>query len=251
MFHLAAYSLATNTNAGNVDTPAVTDSVLTISNNHFRLVDNMSLVGAAVASPTIVRARLDSPTLRIPGNPYVIPVNAAAQFVDRQKLMDWSQTPYQLPTREEIALQTTISAAGPEVTNGFIWLSLGGLNNIPPGKPQWIYLTSTTAAVANTWTTLQMTFQTSLPTGYWAVTGSVHQSATALAHRFFFPGQIYRPGFLSHTTEGFKAWRWNYNGALGEMGRFVNDNPPQINVYCTAADAAHNIYLQLVQVGSL
>jgi hypothetical protein len=247
MFHLAGYFLSI-ANVANTDVPAIVDGVLTISNNHFRLVDNMSLVGAATIALTNIRARLDSPTMRLPGNPYIEPVSLGTLPVDRQKIWDISMQPYPLPTREEIALQATDGTGTTEPYTGLIWLSLGGLGVIPPGRIQWVYLTSVTAAVANTWTTIVTTFQTSLPSGYWCVIGSVHSSATALAHRLYFPGQVWRPGFMSNALETNKAWRWNYNGALGEMGRFVNDNPFQVQVLCNATDASHNVKIGLVQV---
>lgn len=250
MFHLAGYFLNIGTIA-NTDVPAITDGALTISNGHFRLVDNMTLVGAAAMAATITRARLDSPTMRLPGNPYIEPVSLGLLPVNRHQIWDIAFSPYPLPTREEIALQATDGTGTTENLTGLVWLSLGGLHIIPPGRIQWVYLTSVTAAVANAWTTITTTFQTSLPSGYWSVIGSVHASATALAHRLVFPGQYWRPGFMSNALETNYAWHWNYDGTLGEMGRFVNDNPFQVQVLCNAADASHNVKVGIVQVPGL
>jgi len=56
---------------------------------------------------------------------------------------------------------------------------------------------------------------------------------------------------MSNALETNKSWRWNYNGALGVMGTFVNDNPFQVQVLCNAADAAHNIKVGLIQVAGM
>src|SRR5271166_2818227 len=133
MYHLASYFLAI-ANVANTDVPAVTDGVLTISNGHFRLVDQMSLVGAATCAVTLIRSRLDSPTLRLPGNPYIEPGNLALLPVNRQQIMDLSKMPYPLPTREELAIQATDGTGTTEHLSSFIWLSLGGMGSVPPGR---------------------------------------------------------------------------------------------------------------------
>lgn len=250
MFHVAAYRNAALGAVADTEIAALADSVLSISNNHFRLVDAMSLLAACFMSPTAIRARLDSPSLRILGRPQILPVNVGVLPVDRGKVMELWRNPYRLPIREEIAIQATAAPGTTEVGVGLIWVT-GGVIQPPPGQVQWVRATSTTAAVAGAWTLLTYTLDASLPSGYFAVVGSEHQSANAQAHRLIFPGQVYRPGFLSRTAEGNQSPNPNYYGYFGEMGRFVNDNPFQVEVLANAADAAHVLYVGLVPVGSL
>lgn len=250
MYHVAAYTGNVSTTA-NTDIAALTDQVLTISNNHFRLVDNMSLVAAVAMSATLQRARLDSPTLRLLGNPYILPPRIGAAPGAEPRVLDLTRYPYALPTREELAMQATSGIAmGNETFTGLIFLSLG-MTPVPPGRIQWIRITSTTAAVANTWTSIAATFETSLPSGYFSVVGVRHQSTNAQAIRLIFPGQVWRPGGVSVTGLGDRQAPIFIDGSLGELGRFVNDNPPQFQVLVNGTDNSHEIYLGLVQVGSM
>jgi hypothetical protein len=247
MFHLAAYFGAVSTTV-NTDLPALTDQVLTISNGHFRLTDSALLVGAQGGASATVDCRLDSPTLRLIGNPYVVPITTLPPSVADPRMMDMSVYPLPLPQREELALQITAGAAGDAF--GLIWLQMGKVP-IPPGRVQWIKLTSTTAAVLGIWTPVALVFQTSLPTGYFSVVGSRHESATAIAHRFIFPGQVWRPGWGSNNDPNAMHPNVNWNGAYGEAGRFVNDNPFQMEVLCDGTDNAHSFWVGIVPVGSL
>jgi hypothetical protein len=249
MFHLAAYFKSVDTTV-NADITALTDSVLTISNNHFRLVDNMQLVGAAAMSATLIRARLDSPTLRIVGNPYILPSNTGVTPVAESRMANLYRYPYPMPPREELAMQATANPGTTENFTGLVWLSLGAVP-IPPGRVQWVRITSTTAAVANAWTNIALTFETSLPSGYYSVIGSRAWSTNGQAHRLIFPGQVWRPGYLSKVAAGNQDPPPNYNGDFGELGRFVNDNPFQCEVLCNGTDNSHNLYVGLVPVGSL
>lgn len=250
MFHLAAYTASVGQTA-NTDIAALTDSVLTISNGHFRLTDSMQLLAAYAQSATILRARLDSPTLRLPGNPYIRPVNVGAVPISTPRILDLSSNPIALPPREEIALQLTSGlACGTEVATGLIWVSPGYVP-APPGKIQWVRITSTTAAVAAKWTNVALTFETSLPSGYWSVVGLNYQATHAIAARLIFPGMVWRPGYLGNAALGDQPMYEAFNGAFGECGRFVNDNPFQIEVLNTTTDNAHEFYVGIVQVGGL
>lgn len=250
MYHMAAYTQLLG-NTANTDIAALTDSVLTISNGHFRLVDNMSLVAASAQSPTLLEARLDSPTIRIPGNPFILPPLVSLLAGTEPRVMDLTQMPFPLPQREEIAMQASSGiACGTERFTGFIWLSLG-YTPPPPGRVYWVKLTSTTAAVANVWTPLTTTFASSLPTGYWSCIGIRGVATHGFAYRMIFPGQVYRPGALAVVANTGRQAPLFIDGSLGEMGRFVNDNVPIIETLNNSTDNAHTIYLALVQVGSL
>lgn len=250
MFHLAAFKGSLGQTA-NTDVAALTDGVLSIANSHFRLVDQASLVAAAVMSATMLRARLDSPSLRINGNPYILPPLVAASPGAEPRLMDLTAYPLQLPVREELALQATSGlACGTETAVGLVWVSMG-FKPVPPGRVQWVRLTSTTACVAYTWTQATFTFETSLPSGYWAVVGMRCVGVSEIACRLTFPGQVYRPGVMALGAASNRDPDLNWNGSLGEFGRFVNDNPPLFELLNVTNTASHDLYLGLVQVGSL
>lgn len=250
MFHLAAYSVSLGQTA-NTDAPALPDSVLQITNNHFRLNEQTSLVGAAAMSATLLRARLDSPTLRIIGNPYILPPQVNATPTAEPRVMDLTRQPYLLPLREEIAMQATSGLAmGNETFFGLIWVRRQ-FTPVPPGRMQWVRVTSTTAAVAATWTQIALTFESSLPSGVFSVAAMRGVGAANIAYRLIVPSQLERPGVLAVVLDSNRQADMFIDGSLGEFGRFSNDNPPLCEVLSTTTTAAHTIYLGLVQVGSL
>lgn len=249
MYHLAAYQAALNT-ATLTAIQALTDTTLTIVNTGFRLPAQMQLLAAAAQSLTISGAELTSPSLRINGNPEVFPLGASSVALSPVEIQNFTANPFTLPAQEQIDMLMKNSAGGSEQMFGLLWVTN---NNIPapPGTVTWVKLTSTTAAVARTWTNISLTFAQALPVGFWSVVGSWHFSTTGIAHRLIFPGYVWRPGGLSGASVNNIPWRGQTESWLGEMGRFVNDNPFQCEVLCNGTDSTHTLYVGLVKVGSL
>lgn len=247
-WHTAAYTLALGTVA-NTDVPALSDDILTIFNNHFLTRKAYNLVGAWAGSPTLTRARFDSPTLRFFGNPFIRPVNLGATPIQDPNFMHMFWKPIALPMNEEIAIQATSAVAmGTERFTALILLQ-PQYEPLPAGNVYWVRATSTTAAVANTWTTLAYTFDTGLPTGQYIMAHSEVFSAAAIAHRWIFDDQIERPGFTSLVAETNRQPNEFYQGRYGVMGRFFNTNVPRLQVLANGTDNAHTIYMGLIPVG--
>ena len=250
MFHLADYTVAI---AQTVDTdvPALSDDILSVQNNHFVLSQPLRLLAAAVMSTTLSRAKLASPSMRQIASPYVRPIILGATPGNNPNvwLLDHQQTwiqPY-----EEIQLQATSGlGTGNERFHGLIWLQ-DTLSPLPTGNVIPLRITSTTAAVANTWTTCTITFADTLPTGQYAMLLSEHQSATAIAHRWIVSNQVWRPGFLSFTTLGQRIPYAMSKGQFGVMGVFKSNDLPRLQVLCTGTDAAHEVYLDVVRIGNI
>lgn len=250
MYHTAAYK-ATITSATLADVAALTDNVLTISNNHFRIVNPMQLMAVMAMSNTVTEVQITSPSIRIVAPLDIMPLGASSITLSPIPICDFTSSPFTLPVREEIqCLASGNAGGGGEVFTALIFLT-PQYTAIPSGPIYWVKSTSTTAAVASTWTNISLTLAQSLPSGYYSVVGSIHQSATALAHRYIFPGQVWRPGQPSITAKTNLVWNGQQMGYLGEMGRFVNDNPFQIEVLAAGTDNSHTIYTGLVPVSSL
>lgn len=246
-FHLAAYTELID-NTANTDVNALTDDVLTILNNHFILRQPMKLIAAWMAAATLSRARFDSPTIRFYGNPYVRPINVAALPANNPNMAWYDEKPIILPAGEELAVQATSGIAmGTERFTALAWLQTMR-DPVPAGTPYSVRFTSTTAAVANSWTTLTITLESSLPTGAFAMVGSECQSTNQFAHRWIFDEQIERPGFLSITGLGNRQFWESYRQPFGTMGRFTNVALPRLQVLANGADATHEGYLTLVKL---
>lgn len=242
--HLAAYSGATVANAM-TNLPGLVDQVLTRSQSSgvYILQNPMRLLAALGLGATIERAQVVSPTLRQVNTMNFMPLNAGVSPLDQVELSWWGDQPPMLPALEEI--QPAVLDSAVENATFLAWLADMVLP-IPAGPILEIHATSTTAAAAGAWTILTYLLDQALPAGMYALVGSKHISATAIAHRWQIPGQVYRPGALSQTAVTDRTdWRLATR-RLGAFGQFVQTALPQPEVLCVAADAVHELFMQIV-----
>lgn len=250
MFHLSAYSVLLGTTV-DTDVPAITDDILTIQNNHYVLDKPMWLLAAAAMSATLSRAKIASPTMRQVASPFIRPIIAATLPPTNLNIWLLDQFPFQIQPYEEIQLQATSAIAmGTERFTALMWLGERPVD-FPLGNVYPLRWTSTTAAVANAWTTLSITFADTLPPGIYSMIFSEHFSTNGIAHRWNIPNQPWRPGYPSFATVGLRLPYAIAKGQFGQMGRFRSNALPTVQVLANGADAAHEGYLHVVRVGTL
>lgn len=247
-FHLCNYNAAALAAVANTDIPAIQDGYLPILNNHFVLPTSMMILKAHSGSATLQRTRLDSPTIRLYGNPHLRPVQQSLLPGSSPPVVWLNRRPFVLPAGEEIAVQATATGAG-EHHNTQLWLFDGPPIAIDPGPIFAVRFTSTTAAVGSAWTLLTITLDQALPSGVYQMVFSELFSTTGIAHRWIFDQKTLRPGQMSQLSE-FNAFNiLSYQFPLGVMGRFTNTSLPRLEVLCDAADASHIGYIHLQKMG--
>jgi len=246
MHHTVAYTASIAQNV-EVDVAALADSVLLIQNGHFVPPQDMPVWYEATCSVNIARTRLSAPKFGGITTPFIRPVSNALNFGMPQRVNALYADQLILNKLEEVsALSFQTGAAAERV---FVVLGLGVRRTPAPGGDVYTLRgTSTTAVTANTWTQVTMTWQNFLPVGTYSVIGMTHQSATSVAARIISPPEIWRPGCLGITALGNEPDQMFRNGGLGEWIRFQNYQFPLIEVLASAADAAHEVYLDLVKV---
>lgn len=250
MFHLAAYTKTNLGNTADTDIGALTDDILTIQNTHFVLQQQMNLIAAAAMSATLLRAKLASPSMRQIASPFIRPIIGAVKPAANPNVWVMDYQPFSIPPFEEIQLLATSGVATTEAFTSLIWLQT--LNeNVPVGNIIPLRFTSTTAAVANAWSSVTITFLDTLPSGVYAMVLSECQSAQAIAHRWIISNQLHRPGFLSFTNLTDRMPDLYAKCQFGVMGRFRSNDLPRLQVLCNGADAAHEGYLYAIRVGNL
>lgn len=248
MYHVAAYTEAID-NAANNDIAALTDDYLVIQNAHFLLTQDWLLHWAWVGSATLNRARLSQPTINVVTRPFIRPLDRAAVPPDLPAIADYRENPFRLRAREELVIEATSGIAmGTERFTALIGI-MDRLIPAPVGEVYTLRGTSTTAAVANSWTSLTMTWDNQLPEGQYAVVGLETQSANAQASRLIIEGLPNRPGSVSVTGLGNETHRMFRKGGLGRWGDFPNYIIPTPQVLANAADASHEVYLDIVKLG--
>lgn len=247
MYHLAAYT-ATIGPTADTDVAALSDDILTIQNSHFVLQQPMLLLAAAAMSATLLRAKLASPTLRQIANPWIRPIIGAAIPGNNANLAIYGDNPLHLPPFQELQVLATSGVAMTERFTGLVFLADIAEPN-PAGDMYPVRATSTTAATANAWTTLSLTWQDTLPPGVYSMLFSEHQSSNGIAHRWIFPNQLYRPGLPSLSAVTQRLPYASYG--LPKMGTFRSNALPLLQVLCNGADATHEVYAWVVKTGNL
>lgn len=249
MYHLCAYAETIDNTADN-DITAVVDDILTIQNSHFVLSQEMGLFAAMAMSATLSRTRIQSPSMRQIAGPFVRPIIVSATPGNNANIWLLDRNPFRIPPFEEIQVLATSGVAMTEPFAALLWLG-DRLEPSPAGNVIPLRWTSTTAAVANAWTTLTITFTDALPSGVYTIVGSECQSTNGRAHRWIIPNQYWRPGMPSITA---LSQRLPYAMALGQfgvMGRFRSNDLPRPQVLANGTDNAHEGYLYAIRTGNL
>ena len=244
-FHLLAYtSGALAVASAPQDVPALTDDIFVIATatNHFLMDDDVNLIAAWAGSVTLDRARIVLPSYRNLGLPFIRPMQVAVLPATDPNFARWIDNPIKLPANEDVAIEATITAAGPERGTFLLWVAKQ-IDSIPPGQIFALRFTSTTAAVANAWTTLAITLDQALPPGDYLLVMSELHSTNGIAHRWIIPNQLYRPGGLSFASTGLRTAKPFYEYEFGAWGRFSNTTLPRLQVLANAADAVHTGYM--------
>lgn len=231
----------------NTQLPALADGILQIQNNAFMLPNDLLLLESYLGSVTMSRGYISSPKI-VQLNPlYIRPVTVALEPGNDPNI-SWHGPMFpRLRGQEGVSVYFTNTPAAAEHVFSILHLS-PNVEPVPAGEIYTVYATSTTAAVAVTWTQIPYTFAQNLPAGQYAVVGSEIQSASGVAHRWTFDNQFWRPGHLSQLLLSNKPAFTEQFYQKGLMGQFQSYSPPRLEVLCNAADAAHDIYLRLIKV---
>lgn len=248
MFHLAAFEEAID-NTADVDLDAVLDNILRIENSHFKFGRPINLGWAWAGSATLARGRIDCPSFRQITNPHLLPIEGAVLPADDPNVCDFMESPLELPAGEEIGVRLTSAVAcGTEQSSALLGL-YPSFRAAPRGNIHGLRFTSSTAAVARTWTQIAVAFEENVRSGIYAVVGGKIVSTNAIAFRLIFEDQQERPGALGYAAESTSPWPRQLKGGLGEWGRFHSDRMPNIEVYNNGTDNSHVGYLEIVRVG--
>lgn len=247
MRHTVAYS-ASHDNTANADIAAVADQIMAVQNSHFVPQVDCQINWASAMSAVALRARLSSPSIRQVTQPYLIPVIDSVGPLTTDKAVDMRSNPIIARRLEELAVESTLSAAGPTRDTIVVDLADSPLAPAPAGPCFTIRGTGTTTLVASNWTLATITWVNNLPVGQYAVIGGIAYGATCQAFRVIFENQVWRPGGLGWVSEVVQADPLFRFGELGLWGTFQSNRMPNIEVLASAADTAQTIYLDLVRL---
>jgi hypothetical protein len=173
------------------------------------------------------------------------PINSAILPASPPPIADYRQQPLLIPAEQELQMEST-DGTGTTTAVGVIGVQFE--QGVLPNRDVYtIRATSTTAAVAGTWTNITLTFDDDLPPGNYHLCGLNYIATNAIAARALLSGQNWRPGAVGAAAADQLQHPMFSKGRLGSWGRFDNTIMPQIEVFNNSTDNAHTVFLDIVK----
>jgi len=232
-----------------VPAAALTDQHLTIDGDGIVVPDALTNIVALYAGGAdITRAQLQSPSIRAFIDAEISPLAAALEPGDPLEVMDLRQAPLIVDADELLEMHFAEDGSGAKANVGLAWFADGPISPVAAANFRTLRATSTTAAVAVTWTnTGALSFGETLPAGSYRIIGFRAVSATSVAARLVFPGNAWRPGSLgSDDEQGHGSHNLFRFGNFGDFGTFEHNRPPTVDVLCTGTDSSHVFLFDIV-----
>jgi hypothetical protein len=249
-FHLCAFSGSIAQLTADLQIPAVSDQIFTRNSaNNFILPQPGKLRLATGLSANLQRWRINTPSLRQIGLPYLAPVNVSATIPSPVNVYNPGEFGPTIPQADEIQSDATQGGAAAEVVNIFHWYQFRR-QEVPVGVEYKLRLTATITGITNGWANGTMSPGNTLPAGIYAVTGLDVVGTNILAGRLIFAGGGWRPGCLARQSLGQIPRPEFDNGELGSYGTFDSVNLPNLEIFCVGANASQEIYMSVVRVGN-
>lgn len=248
-WHVAAYSASLTNGSTNVANTIVSDQVLTPSGTTaFILPKPGKLYAAYSAGVSLTSVRINTPSLRYVGLPFVGPVNLTLTVPSPPNVTVWGDNGPTLPVVDAISAEHTLGGGAPEQEMTAIWFKFGGAP-VPGGPVYRLRFTATITAVANAWTTGALTPDSTLPQGTYSVVGMDAFGTNLVLARLIFPGSFFRPGCLARNATGGVPEEIFTDGSMGVYGSFKSVNLPNLEILATGANTAQTVFLDLVRTG--
>ena len=246
MFHVLGHY---GSLAATADTliPALADPGWRRDNNAYIANGDWQIRYIAGLGDLLLRVKFETPRTQMMGPIYSGPVFNAATFAQGWRPADYSMAPILWRSAEKLELKATNSAAGPTDTKGIV-LAYRQFRPAPQGERYLIRGTDSTTVTADAWSDLDVTWDTNLPAGQYAVIGGWVEGATCVAWGLVFADQVEKPGAFGVSGPEVQPWHGQVDGSLGLLGVFDTNTYPTVQTLCNAADTSATIYLVITRI---
>lgn len=248
-WHVAAYFASLANGSTNLANTIVPDQVLTPSGTTAFILPRAGRLRMAYsAGVSLTAVRINTPSLRYVGLPFVGPVNLTLTVPTPPNITDWGEMGPPLPPVDTISAEHTLGGGAPENELTCLWFSFGHAA-IPAGPIYRLRFTAAIVGAAGVWASGALTPDSTLPQGTYAVVGMDLFGTNVVVGRLIFPGSFFRPGCLARNATGGIPYAGFTNGSMGLYGTFKSVNLPQLEIFCSGASAAQTVFLDLVRTG--
>jgi hypothetical protein len=254
MFHTAAFIENVDPAGAFIALNAAAEQVIRTGGDDIFVPEKLPLVIAAaggVESNAESFMRLVAPSLRGRSAFQIEPLNlTAAAGVEPgspHRIMDLRRFPLKLVAQEQLNAEINSNPAAAQDQWCVVWFA----DAVPAQAEGDIFTVRATGAQALTdiaWTNVALTMVEDLPRGRYAVVGARFRSDACVAGRVVFVGGTYRPGALGVDAQDDLEHPMFRHGGLGVWGEFEDLDQPTCDFLAVAADAAEDVYLDLIQV---
>lgn len=257
-WHLLAFNITTAAAAGYQTVTPVADPVfsrsagLTAYQNPY----NLGCFAAYVMSTSLIRARLNTPSLRLRGFPQIRPVVAGVVVPTDANALIAVERPIYLRPDEDIQVDVDVGANA-EIATAFLWVNASNQTSPPLNRNvnladlRWVRATATITTLLNIWTGPQaIALEDTLEGGSYDVYGSQCFGTTCIAHRLWFQNQYWKPGMLGGATVGISPPKLLDGPNLGRWGNFNTYSLPQLDIFASSAAAIAFTLFMLVAKSS-
>ena len=228
--------------------PPVQDETVFVVGNDLQVPEGHNqIVLAAALGATLSRAVLDSPEIRTISRHSITPLDVAAVPGDDLPINRLLDNP--IPVKPGEALNALAQNTGGAASNKYVgvWLSDGSVQPTTGANVRSVRGTTDFDAVAGEWSNGQITLETDLPAGTYAVVGFRAEAANGIFARLIFPRQGYRPMVMCAQNAGTWPPAVFRPGTMGAMGTFQNLTAPRLELLADQAVSDPVCYLDVVR----
>lgn len=252
--HLLAYTGSLG-NGTDTQCNALSDGVLTITNNNFLMQRDSRVILGWAGGATLTDARLNAPSFANYGDVYIHPVHRSATAASNPPIWFPNYQPVRTKANEELKVKINDGISGTGVERVTVLALICGDTDTPdpiPDGPIYTFrYTSTTSVAANAWTQLAITWTTTPPPGVYCVLDNHITSANMIAARMIFPPRIWRPGSIGNVNQYDNRWNPETPWILGPLGYFRVPVYPLIEVLANSTDSSFTGFLTVKRMGNL
>lgn len=248
-FHASVFHNSVAAGSGLTALNPINDDVLAIENNAIVCSSKNSIFAGLGMGDSLNRARISTPTLNSLAAPFLRPIISQSSVPTNPNVAEWLDSSVEVAPGEGVSAEAVHDSGLTQNLYVLLWFA-NEFEPAPEGAVLTIRGTGTTAVSANAWTDVAITWDSPLAHGHYAVVASECISTNALAFRWKFDTQGYRPGGISQMTIGGRSHPYfSRPGKLGIWGHISAQVMPRLQVLSTGASSSHTVFLQVIRIG--